>query len=116
MRICFVFCGLLLGALDARAEITVKEYKTLMKTENGRDAMGTYIKGLGEGIGWANVEGKFYCEPEHLGLGLENFIDISNRKIEDMSSTSSAEGLGKLPIGAVLFHGLKDTLPRPKGN
>ena len=72
-----------LGAIDANAEVTVKEYREAMALPNS-DVMRVYIKGLGEGMGWANAHagnGKspLYCPPPKLGIGVETFIDIIDR-------------------------------------
>ena len=76
------------------AEMTVEQYKTRMKTPVDAAATKVYIKGLGEGIGWANVEARarrmpLYCPPDKLGLDVANYIDILDHEIERFTKTSS---------------------------
>jgi hypothetical protein len=51
------------------------------------------------------------CPSQNLALGVENFIDILERKIEAVSKVLTANELDKMWIGMLLLDGLKTTFP-----
>jgi hypothetical protein len=76
---------------QAKAEITVKDYRARMMSDDAARVMKTYIKGLGDGIGWANAQANsrkapLFCQPRKLALDVENFVDIINRQIAAAST------------------------------
>jgi len=103
---------LAVSVVQAKAEINVKDYKTSMASDNASRAMTkAYIRGLGEGMAWANInQARLYCPPGQLALVLENYIDIIDRQVEMRSRWSQAE-LDETYIGLLLFSGLKETFP-----
>jgi len=106
-----------LGANQANAEVTVKEYRTAMARGREVDAMKVYVKGLGEGVGWANIRAKslsapLYCAPPNFAVGLENFLDILDREIElEMKRKMPQAQLDGSMIGLLLVLGLQETFP-----
>jgi len=106
-------CLLAVSVVQAKAEINVKDYKTSMASDNASRAMTrAYIRGLGEGMAWANInQARLYCPPGQLALVLENFIDIIDRQIEMRSTRWPQAELDRTYIGLLLFDGLKETFP-----
>jgi hypothetical protein len=79
---------LTMAAVQARAEVTVKEYKARMASSDAALVFATkyYVRGLGEGMVWANTSARLrqsplFCSPHNLELTVENFIDIIDRQI-----------------------------------
>jgi len=103
------------SAAQAKAELTVKEYKERMASSDAAVIATTraFINGLGVGIGWANTDSKvkLFCQPGKLALEVQNFIDIINSEIETASTFMPQESLDKSFIGLVLLRGLEDTFP-----
>jgi hypothetical protein len=93
--------------------VTVKEYREEMASSAvRRGLMNTYVRGLAEGIQWANADAtnekkNLYCEPD-IVLGVETYIDILDRTIKERSDHSDYD---KMPIGLLLLHGLRATFP-----
>jgi hypothetical protein len=118
-RILAVLFFIALGCTELAAEPSVKTYKQVMLKTNSLEAtaMKTYITGLGDGITWteAQVEhnkGKpLFCIPVQLALTTDNFVDILNREIKEMSSLLTADQLETSPIGSFLVIGLVQTFP-----
>jgi hypothetical protein len=107
-----------LAVVDLKAEVTVKEYRTRMASRDSAVIAATrlYIKGVGEGIGWANNEpttGRkpFYCPPEKLAVNLENYMDILNRQIKTLSMRLTQSQLEEAWIGLLLLKGLQEAFP-----
>ena len=73
-----------------------------------------YISALGDGFLAVNAVAKerLYCQPSKLALGTDNYIDILNRKIDDLSKrvTNKAQ-LDDLFISTVLINALIETFP-----
>jgi hypothetical protein len=112
-----VLCFLTLIRMPLFAEITVKVYHERMRSSNESEVAGMkiYVKGLGEGLGWANTElgdkNLLYCPPPKLGLGTENFLDMIDKKIESLSSIVPSAKLDEMWIGLLLVKALKETFP-----
>jgi hypothetical protein len=111
-------CFLTMSAVQAKAEVTVKEYKTRMASSDAFQvaAMKFYIRGLGEGLTWANTQARamktpLFCSPRKLALTLENYIDIIDRQIEKRSSEITQAELEGTFIGLMLTVGLEETFP-----
>lgn len=89
--------------------MTVKGY------EAAKDEVATmvYIRGLGEGITWANTAAtkKLFCTPAKLALGVDNFVDTLNRQIDNLKHSWPQSKLEEMPIGALLLRGLIETFP-----
>jgi hypothetical protein len=111
---------LALGAIQGFAEdMNVKEYTTRMSSSNRAVTAEAqlYVRGLGEGISWANTENvvlkmpALYCQPENLILTQENYIDVLNRQIEAKRMTTKAATLDETPIGLLLTLGLREAFP-----
>jgi len=116
MRTLFAaLCLLIVSRSAANAEMTVSEYRQRITSTDATlvDVTKVYIKGLGEGIGWGNAEKEFYCQPAKLALGMENFLDIIDRQIKELSTSVSAAKLDEMWIGLLLSQGLQRTFPCP---
>jgi hypothetical protein len=111
-------CFLTMADVQAKAEVTVKEYKARMASSDAALVFATkyYVRGLGEGMVWANTSARLrqaplFCSPHNLELTVENFIDIIDRQI----LMAQAEGEGAYVegtyIGLLLSAGLEETFP-----
>ena len=119
MRILLILGFLAVSAVNVSADMTVKDYK---KSSSG-DAvailvMKSYVQGLGDGIGWANIAAThdkkpMYCAPQRLSLGLENFLDIINRQIDIQAKQLTQAELDDSLLGLMLMLGMVETFPCP---
>jgi len=99
-----------------KADMTVKDYRANMASSNPDTVAITraWIMGLGEGTEWTNTElvraGKLplYCQPPKLALGMDNYVDMINRRIEANKDNPSLE---IMHIGSLLIRQLADTFP-----
>src|SRR5438093_13658966 len=96
-----------LGAVQLRAELTVKNYRVLNASKNPSTVAGTkyFIDGLGQGLGWAETvlelrksERLLYCQPEKLSFGLEMYINIINKRIEKLAKLMTESKLEEMDI------------------
>src|ERR1700732_5051732 len=102
---------LTLGAFQAKAELTVKDYKAAIASAKPTlvDVTKIYVKGLGEGMGWANVAigaKKLFCQPGKLALDMQNYIQILDREIAVLSEERTQAELNGYFVGMVLMKGL----------
>lgn len=112
-------CFLTMSAVQAKAEITVKEYKARMASSDAALVVATkyyYIKGLGEGMAWANSSASIrqtplFCPPHNLALTVENFIDIIDRQIRMAQTKGEGAYVEGADIGLLLMAGLEETFP-----
>jgi hypothetical protein len=108
-------------AMTLSAEMTVKEYREYMgKPGVQRESMKVYVLGIGEGIAWAKSGQRdsatpLYCAPPKLALGMDNYVDILNRQIEEYSKREPASALESEFIGLLLLNGLRATFPCSTG-
>lgn len=107
---------MIMSAVGANAEITVKQYKARIESENAAVAVTTrsYIEGLGQGMEWANTAvpaTRFFCPPPELALTVENFINIIDREIKVLTDNSTQEKAEGMWVGLVLLYGLQHTFP-----
>lgn len=116
MRNAVIFSLLILvAAVDLRAELSVSQYREIMgsKDRGQIEMTRSYILGLGEGIRVANVmmigKGRMFCPPVNLSLGVENFTDILDHAITDLTRTLGKTKVDGTDISIVLLRGLMDT-------
>jgi hypothetical protein len=108
---------LMLGTV-LRAELTVEAYKKNIGSKDPAVVAlaRTYVLGLGEGMRTANVAlgrnaPRLFCPPEKLALGPENFLDVLDQAIGDLSAQMSKADLASRDISVVLLRGMADTFP-----
>jgi hypothetical protein len=106
---------LFLCASQVRAEMKVKEYLSTISSSDTVKAATTklYVRGLGEGIDWANsaTVAPTYCPPEKLALGVDNYVSIINRRIKTLADKLTKSQLDESWIGQILMEGLQETFP-----
>ena len=110
--------ALLMLSTLLRAELTVEAYKKNIGSKDPTQVAltRTYVLGLGEGIRTANVAvginaPRLFCPPEKLALGQENFLDILDQAIVDLSAHMNKADLASRDISVVLLRGMADTFP-----
>jgi len=115
-------CFLVFSAIQAKADMTAKDYQAIMASSNALHIALTKecIRGLGQGMQWASGAAKEdgFCTPPGLALNVENLIDIIEGEIKAEPTATSAEAKPKTdgtPIGLLLLNGLRKTFPCPKG-
>jgi len=119
MRILLAVCFLSLGAPQAIAQLTVKEYQARMSPDDLNRVTMTkwYVKGLAEGMTWANINltlrnsPPLFCLPDKLALGVDNFLDIIDRRVKQLKE--SGKKTDDTEVGIILLGGLEDTFPCP---
>jgi len=110
-KIIIIFIILLI-AVNASAELTIKEY---LKDKNNRD-VAIFISGLAVGMGWVNTELRMtkrqplFCIPEKLVLNVKNYQEILDRLIQEMRETRTSRD-DEYTVGLILLEGLKETFP-----
>lgn len=111
MRLKAAFAGALTlcVAIPASATLYVSDYEELKVKEPAPTRL--YVSGVGEGIFWANtllgrVDTPMYCQPERLGLGPANYMDILEKQLERREHKTK-----DVPIEMVLLEGLMETFP-----
>lgn len=111
----FILYVLCMGVTPLSA-MTVKEYRASRSDGEYPTLVKAYIRGVGEGIEYANTEaaGKnmaFYCEPGKLALGADNYLNILDQSIKGNSDKMSKEALDEMPVELLLLKGLEGTFP-----
>ena len=92
-RACF---GAILTTLSL--SVTALEINAYLMSRDARDKetmslLGTYLKGVGEGLSWANIalvmrgQPPLYCAPSQLALNPENYL----RMLDDQIARTSAQ-------------------------
>ena len=103
-------------AFNTYAEMTVREYKNYM-AKGQDDLVKIYIKGLGVSSSWMitvqesqdkNYQ-KLYCQPLNLGLTVENYVNILDKRIEKFKNVPGYQD--KVYIELELINGLMETFP-----
>lgn len=103
-------------ASNTYAEMTIREYKNYM-AKGQDDLVKIYIKGLGISSGWMitvqesqdkNYK-KLYCPPLKLGLTVDNYINILEKRIEKVKNVPGYQD--KVYIELELIYGLMETFP-----
>jgi hypothetical protein len=95
----------------------VKQYKAEMMSDATATLTKIYVQGLGDGITWANAAAQaekksaFFCQPDKLILGPQNYIDIIDQQIKERSTRMTAAKLDDSWIGVLLMMGLEETFP-----
>ena len=93
----------------AGTEVNYKEYKTINKTKE----FNSYLKGIGEGLQWANEElaargsKALYCKPQKEVTGIDEYTEILKREV----SENAAELHDDMPVGLILLNGLMKRFP-----
>ncbi len=105
-------------AAGAKGEMTVKEYLSKMSSthKDQVEIAKLYVRGLGDGISWANsaASAPAYCQPEKLVLGLNNYLSIIDREISFLSDRMTKSQIEPMLIGSILVTGLRETFPCPQ--
>jgi hypothetical protein len=109
-------CALLLftaGVGQLNATVNVRQYKLDMAADNGFTK--SYVYGVGEGLLMANIEASkkgsaLFCQPPKLALTIENYADIIDRVIRELSNAPASE-IDPIPIPIILLRGLRETFP-----
>jgi competence protein ComGF len=97
------------AATTAMAEVDFKEYKIVRNTKEFK----LYLKGVGEGLAWANEElaargsKALYCKPEKEVIGIEQYSDILKKEVNE----NAAEIPDDMPLGLILLNGLIKSFP-----
>ena len=101
---------------DTRAVLSLKWYREQKTNPAAINIIGLYLKGVGEGLGWANAELKvgrrqqpLFCVPAKLGLRGDNLVDILEQEIE-----RSPTWRDDSQLAFILLRGLMNTFPCPK--
>jgi len=93
----------------ALAEVNFKEYKAIKDTKEFK----FYLKGVGEGMEWANEEltargsKLLYCRPEKETIGIEKYSEILKREVTENARELSDD----MPVGLILLNGLIKSFP-----
>ncbi len=102
-----------LSCISAYADdITLKEYKQLKK----ENMMMIYIRGMGEGSGWANAalkhkgQSPLYCAPPNLTMTADGYVTILDGYLEKNQHMNKEDFL----VGGLLLKALEYTFPCPK--
>jgi hypothetical protein len=121
MRVFLVaLCLLTLDTIQARAQLTVKDYRaTLTSVDKSQVVeLKLYISGMGEGITWANAEAtrkkmSLFCEPDKFELVADNYLGFIDGQIRRLSQPGGAikTELDSIAIGVLLLNGLEETFP-----
>jgi hypothetical protein len=106
-------------AAPLRAQWTVKFYRESIASQNKDIVRATtlYVKGLGDGMVWANSGAKIYskaplfCEPDKLALAPDNYLSIIDQEISEMATKMAPKQLDQTALALVLFTGLRTTFP-----
>jgi hypothetical protein len=99
------------------SDLSVKAYKVMMAGDkNAVDLTRTFVNGLGSGMEWANAtatlkKAPLFCQPAHLALTEENYIDILNAQIDKRAKVKTAAELENEQIEMLLLFGLEETFP-----
>jgi predicted amidohydrolase YtcJ len=86
-----------------------KEYKTINKTKE----FNSYLKGIGEGLQWANEElaargsKALYCKPQTEVMRIDEYTEILKKEV----SENAAELHDDMPVGLILLNGLMKRFP-----
>jgi hypothetical protein len=111
---------LLCGAIGIHGEMKVAQYKIYKQSSDRAvvETVGTYLKGLGDGISISDAlsERPAFCPPDTLGLVLANYTDMIDKQIASFASHNTEEQVNGLSIGILLLRGLKETFPCPKSS
>ena len=114
-KILFIFAIMLFIIITSATSLWAYKNDVKYYLQNKNDlVLKTYINGVGEGYGWANVENGsaknplIYCQPAKLALSGLNYIDIIDRELEAFNYPMDT------PIEFVLLMGLKRTFPCKK--
>lgn len=93
----------------AGTEVNFKEYKTINKTKEFK----LYLKGVGEGLEWANEElsargsKALYCKPQKEVMGVDEYTEILKREVTE----NEGELHDDMPMGLILLNGLMKRFP-----
>ena len=93
----------------ALTEVNFKEYKAIKNTKE----FYLYLKGVGEGLEWANEElaargsKALYCKPEKETMNVEQYSDILIREVTENTKELSDD----MPLGLILLNGLIKRFP-----
>ncbi len=113
-----VLCALLFIAVNASADLTLKDYLAMKNDEKRGLYLDFYVQGIGEGTAWSNtlLEEKgqplLYCQPGKLALDYKDYKSIIDKMIENMKAKNKFKE--DWPIGLILMFGLQEAYPCKK--
>jgi hypothetical protein len=109
---------LIVAALEAKADLSVKDYKAGMASRNEDEVTMTriYIRAAGDGIVSANAQAEInktpiFCQPNKLALGTENYLSILESTIKMFSAKAPRAKVDEMSAVLLLLRGLQDTFP-----
>lgn len=103
----------MLVSTEANADMTIRGYLDIQKTEEGKDRLDFFINGLGTGMGFSQValeargQPRLYCTPKRLSLTSENYKNILDEQIKITGDKVSPDHL----VSLYLLLGLSRTFP-----
>lgn len=113
-----VLCLLIFIGTAAKAEITVRDYRTTMSSKDQAQIALTkfYVNGIAAGIMAANarldIVNQLYCPNKSLVLNTDNYLDILDREIANLAQRGMPNAmLDETPISLVILGGLQETFP-----
>jgi hypothetical protein len=112
------FLFVLANVAPLKANTTVKQYRNELVSSNISTVhfAKIYIYGLGEGFLFANFEAKekntpLFCQPAKLSLTMDNYVEMLDQKIAELSKRISEAQLDDLTIAPLLLLALEETFP-----
>ena len=130
-RLALMLLGSYAASLDAQM-ITVKDYReTKDMLDKGKNdpthpqavaLFDTYIKGIGDGFVWANIQlqttgrERIYCTPQKLGMNSQNYQQILESYLPTLARTvhwpsGNWKSADDVPVSFVLLEALIDAFP-----
>ena len=106
---------LLLCFIKPTHAMSLKGYE--MAKKDDPDITKLYIFGVGEGFSWSctvlEAEGKqlFFCQPDHLVLNANNYVEILEREIQRQRESGNLNEDASVGVELILFFGLVRTFP-----
>jgi hypothetical protein len=100
---------IIVGGVSPARSVDFKDYEKIKDSKEFK----LYIKGVGEGISWANtaLEARgsklLFCQPNKLALGSKNYLDILRREIGENADVYKID----TPVEAILLRGIINTFP-----
>ena len=98
--------------------MSVADYRRGISSHDETIVAGTklYLKGVGLGMVIVNAAAsrdnkQMFCQPAKLTLETQNFLNILNEMITDLSTKTSVAKVDAMEAELVLFIGLQKTFP-----
>jgi hypothetical protein len=104
-----VAVGMLFVSFSTQAEVYVKDYKRITNQgEAVKQALKTYISGVGRGLWMANAIKRFFCVPKGFVPQGANFSDWVERAVKKQKVKDNH------PIEMLLAKEIQNMFPCPK--